>query len=637
MKIQTFDGGENSRLRPQMLQQNEGVVYENIDNEKGTLTPVLAKTDTGQASAKFPYFYHDKQTWLSSATRRSYVEFTKILYYTDGVSRPQKFDGTNTYNLGISKPSTAPGLTVTSAPDTPQAVDLVPGSAGDLPQTVHYYLIINKDTSLYSAPLYMSIDLVTDRVVYLTGLVSNEKGSNSANIITQLNIASTVTRSLEISNVKDIVYGAGGVEVYRLSGDTYRLIGTLASDASTVTDSVYDISANAAFDDTLAAPLDGEALQYVYTFVNSADGTESAPSEATAETEVLGSIELTGLQVSTDPQVDKRRIYRIGGLLSAYSLVAEIDNAVTTYNDTTKDTAIVGTILTAANNVEAPTGLAHLVEAYAMFFGAEGSKLRFTPIGEPNYWSEFFFLQYSTPITGIAPTSNGVIVFTEFKSYIVTGTGPTTLSSYPLSNSQGCVDGSSIQLVGGAAIWASSDGICMSNGSNVRVLTRPKLGKIALSPVDSILHDDVYYLIEDTGNILAIDYRYNEVIKRLSLGVEAFAIANDVLYGYYNSTLHTLFSSSAFETFKYTSPRFIEGSSSEQKTYKKVYLYSKGDIIISILIDDVIVRTKTLTTEDSHQIQVPQDKQRGHFIQFQIEGTGEVYEIEYTTGRRQNE
>ena len=47
--------------------------------------------------------------------------------------------------------------------------------------------------------------------------------------------------------------------------------------------------------------------------------------------------------------------------------------------------------------------------------------------------------------------------------------------------------------------------------------------------------------------------------------------------------------------------------------------------------------TKSLTGENDFQLQVPQEKQRGNFIQVEITGTGEVYEYEYVAGRDRNE
>ena len=57
---------------------------------------------------------------------------------------------------------------------------------------------------------------------------------------------------------------------------------------------------------------------------------------------------------------------------------------------------------------------------------------------------------------------------------------------------------------------------------------------------------------------------------------------------------------------------------------------------LKVYIDDVLLATGNYETADAHTIQVPQDKQRGCYIHFEVSGTGEVYEIEYEAGGSKN-
>lgn len=642
MKLQQFDGGLHTRVRPQFLNLNEGVVYENIDNSVGTLAPVKQKTAVQAISGRYPYYYEVQDEWLSSDVLRSYVEYRDTLYWSDSSGRPQKYDGTTQSNLGITAPTATPSVLPTTPVQAPKTAELIPGNAGDLPSTTYKYLLVNYDGTYFSAPLELSISLVSNRISVdnyyndkYYGRATFDEREYEDYLYESINTSSNYTRSVVISKVTGITYGASGVQVYRLYSGKYYLVGTLADAAATLSDTVHDISANAEFDSSAVAPLAG-TLQYVYTFYNSAEGIESAPSPLSAEVLTLGQTTLTNLQVSSDAQVDQKRIYRVGGLLSNFALVATIDNATTSYVDGIDDVAINATILSTSNNQPAPTGLKYLTEAYAMLFGAKGTKLYFSRVGLPDYWPTEYFLEFSQTITGIAVTAGGILVFTKYNTFIVTGTGPTSFSQYPLSGDQGCLAHSTIRSVGGTAVWVSADGICLSNGSTVEVMTKTKLGILSLSPVCAELQGEVYYVLNSDSAILAVDFRFNATLKSLSLGVDSLAIGNNKLYGHYDGQLYEMFSSSAVEAFKFVSARFIEGSSTEEKQYKKVYVYSKGDIIINVLIDDQLVSTHTFSEEGSHQIQVPQDKQRGHFIQFEVEGTGEVYEIEYTTARRQN-
>ena len=123
------------------------------------------------------------------------------------------------------------------------------------------------------------------------------------------------------------------------------------------------------------------------------------------------------------------------------------------------------------------------------------------------------------------------------------------------------------------------------------------------------------------------------MFKNLELDVETFGVANDILYGWDSTFLFELFNGPITEILSYTSPRLIEGRITEEKTYKKIYIYADGTFTVEILIDDVIVATESLTGSKSHEIQVPQDAQVGHYIQFNITGRGEISEIEYEVGR----
>ena len=185
-------------------------------------------------------------------------------------------------------------------------------------------------------------------------------------------------------------------------------------------------------------------------------------------------------------------------------------------------------------------------------------------------------------------------------------------------------------------IWASEDGLCSSSGNNVVSLTKNLLGKVVLTPISSAVNDEVYYCHNKDGSILAWDYRFQPMLKWLNLGTTTLATANGDLFGHYEGLLYNLYKGADNLNIKYKSPLFIEGSFSENKTYKKVYVRSEGDIILSILIDSELVATFNLTGTATHQLQVPQQLQRGYSIQFEVEGTGVINELEYTVGQRQN-
>jgi len=645
MKIQQFNGGQSSRLRPQYIGQNEAVDYTNIDNALGTLAPVKDKLATDIVVQQYHEFFISEQEWLSAAVPTDFLEFQQTMYSTDGVTRPQKYKNGAYNNLGIVKPVAAPVLVNTDSVATVtdfSASNLVStlGTYGDLPISDLRYRLVNVKNGRYSKVLEYTAKASTTASMRITSEVLSKAASTVPVAKSAVeDPAGGYDRSILFSDVKGET--ADSVIFFRYYKGIWRKAFTMSlpdvGPIQNFLDDVEDISANDEFDSDLVGDFDG-TYQYVYTHYNNDDGTESAPSAVSEELEAeSGIIDISGMSVSADPQVTHKRLYRVGGNIAEFTMVVQLDNAVTVYADSLGDTQLDGRLLESDNYTEAPTGLRFLTESFAMLFGAVGNTLRFTPIAVPDAWPPEYSIQFNAPVTGIGPVANGILVFTTYRTFLITGTGPLSLSQQPLSGDQGCVNHTSIQEIGPALIWASVEGLCMSAGNSVTNITKDKLGKIALDPVDSEVDDEVYYCHNADGTTLAADFRFGTIFKYLNLAISTISYANGNLYGWQDDVLYKLFESNNDLSLSYLSPRFIEGSVTEEKTYKKLHIYSKGDIILNIIINDIEVATKTLTGEDDFQFQVPQDKQRGNFVQFKITGTGEVYEYEYIAGRERNE
>lgn len=636
MKLQQFDGGVATRLAPQLLNNNQGVVYENIDNSTGVLTPIKDKLATDIAVEKYNKYFVTEDEWLSSAVPTDYLEFQRKMYLTDRISRPQKYSN-GIYNfLGIEAPASASVLTKLYAalPLTDITV-LNDITTGDLPASDFDYMLFNVNNGIYSTPFKFTVDGSSTVTTRASGKVISYDDIAQGKLGRIATLALPTNRAIKISDILGPY--ADSAVLYRYYDGVWRLVNTFATKAEVFLDDVFDIGGNPELDENLISPFFG-TYQYVYTYYNSDDGTESAPTPVSNELEVnSGHLQITLPTTSTDHQVTNKRLYRVGGNITQFTMVVELDSGTTSYIDTLKDTELDGRLLESDNYDEAPAGLQFLSESYAMLFGAIGSSLRFTPIGVPNAWPPEFQVQFDQDITGLGPVANGILVFTRFKTYIVTGTGPTSLSQQSLRGDQGCIAFESIQeATKGTLIWASEDGLCTSSGNNVVNLTKSFIGKTLLDPISSVVNDEVYYCHNVDGSVLSWDYRFQPTLKWLSLGTETLSVSNGILYGYSNGLLHLLYKDTNNLTFRYKSPLFVEGSFSENKTYKKVFIRSEGDIIINIIIDNKVVATSSLTGIDTFQLQVPQQEQRGYSIQFEIEGTGIINEIEYVASPRKN-
>lgn len=615
MKLQRFDGGLNLKNLPQFIGLNQGTVYKNIDVDLGALGPVKKDLKTPIAVEKYQIWYHTKQEWVSADSRRDSVEYEGVLYYSDRVSQPKKYDGTTTSNLGLPIPGKLTNFQLFKAASTPKdfSVDAKEEEEG-LPKDDYFYVATNESNGIFSNLTYFKVS-------------SKDKVTILGTDLGYLPDPATVRKDdLDTFTKVTLSSFTGGANVYRKWKDKWLLLSYIGGAEFYVDASPYISPDNELTEEDFERP--SGVYQYVVTYYNIDKGIESGPSPVSDEQDVSdgGHIKLLDLPVSTDTQVTHKRIYRVGGNSTQFTLVVELENSATEFLDTLPDNKLKNDLLPSVSASPAPVGLSFISAAYAMLFGAVKNTLRFTPIGKPDSWPEVYSISFVEDITGIAPVSSGLLVFTRFKTYIVVGTGPDTLAKYLLSSDQGCLSYYSVQLVGTEAVWVSSDGVCRSSGNRPSVVTKPIMGKVSLSAVDSVVYDENYYVLDTSGTVLVVG---EGSLRHLSTEVSTFVVANDVLYGYKDGYMYEIGGSTDNAFFEFKSARITEGSFTSQKQYKKLFIYSEGYIIIKILIDNKLVAEKVLSCEDNHVIQIPATNQTGNYIEFEISGTGLVHEIEY--------
>ncbi len=381
-------------------------------------------------------------------------------------------------------------------------------------------------------------------------------------------------------------------------------------------------------------------MQYVYTYYNSKDGTESAPSPVSAELNLAPThgVAISDIAASTDPQVDKIRIYRIGDNVTVFSLVATIDNGVTSVVDNLAST-LVGPLLESNEYYPAKEQLRYMVEAYGILFAALDTKLYFSEIGVMNAWPESNFIQFKKEITGILPTYEGIIIFMNDSCSMLVGTNVSEFAIKDLSTEQGCTGHFTTRYVQNVPIWQSLEGLCMFSSGAVRVVSKDKLGTKNFDIINSVAIDETYFGLLADGTLLAFDtkfdgarFKYFHFSKPLNNIYET----DGVLYGVVDTDRLVSLLDGADGELHYKSPLFTEGSHSNVKTYNNVYVRSNGTFTIKIYIDEELVTTYELLGNTTHDIPVPQKKQKGFNLQVEFIGTGKIYEYEYKVMERQN-
>lgn len=490
MQLAQFSGGKSNRLAPQFIQPTEGVIFKNIETTRGILEPIKSPLDLSISINK--YFYKFKDTFISSNSKRYYLEYQEKLYYTEENTYPKKFDGTTENRLGIVGPTNIP-VTVTD-----------------------------------------------------------------------------------------------GVGPH---------IGT---------------------------------YQYCYTYYNEVDGTESKPSTYSDEIEATNEALRTQIILSDDPQVTHIRLYRIGGDITTMTLVIQLDNVSVFYTDSIADLDIDGSVLDTYNSYEAPDNLKYLVEAYASFFGAVGDKLWFSAAGFPNAWSPLQTIDFDADITGIGVLPEGILVFTKYKTYIITGTDSSTFVKYLLSSDQGCIAHSSINFIQNILVWASQDGICSSNGTAIQVISQDKLGNLDLVIESSLVFEDVYYLSTPT-TLLCLDMRYNPIFKEFEVQGDYIASFDDTLYIHNNGALFELLKGTTDLTFTYKTGLLTDGGLTFNKNYSTIKARVIGELIVKVYIDEILVDTTIINEEEINTVDISLGRvsQAGFSLEFEVSGTGKLFEISY--------
>lgn len=623
-RITVFNGGLRIAQAAHLIQQHESVAYVNANHIPGILTPMHDKLQSVAGASKYGHYFTTPGTWYWSATPKDWVEFQERLYIGNRSGTSTKIVGVTEYNLGIQLPTTVPTLAASlESPEQNQItrLDLTASTnaAADIPSDVTLsYKVVNKTAA---GKCYPSDSRFTIRVK------SNLDPAHADYDHNQIAV------TCEDTNIDDTI------AIFRFFDNYWRKIyeGTPAG-VPTVIDDTYDISAN---DDDTGYEVTGlkGTYQYALTFFNSTDGTESAPV-VSDELEIdWGTCTISNLQVATDPQVDQKKLYRVGGNLTTFSLVATITNATTSYVDSERDDEIDGTLLTAEDHFPPVANLKYLMESYAMLFAADGDKLRFTPIGEPDYWPQTYYLDFPKTITGLGKTPIGILVFTYYETYLVTGTGPLSLTPQLLTGSQGCINGDTVVNIEGASLWISTDGVCQSNGGVVGVISQDKLGKSGSqiyfdtsNCVNAVVYDERYHVLQiEQGTTLVLDLA-RQIIKLDNYGIDSLIVAEDTIYGYYDGNLYELDAHNDLLQMQYSSPKYIGRGYTVPKIYKNFYMFSEGIVTINIYIDDVLAQSKTFTTKDNHQIKIPKEHMRGFELQFHILGTGTVYEVQWDEG-----
>jgi hypothetical protein len=192
-----------------------------------------------------------------------------------------------------------------------------------------------------------------------------------------------------------------------------------------------------------------------------------------------------------------KRIYRTAGTNPAFLFVAEIPVANTTYDDTVAGTAL-GEVMQTLTTLPPPKNLTCLrMLPNGCAVGLAGNELCLSEPYKIYSWPQSNRYSFSGVGVNIVPAGNSVIVLTDGKPILFTGSDPEVMSPSTIESYAPCVAKRGVVDVGGGALYPSFDGLWLATPAGVRKLTQELYRDTewrALNPAsfNAALHDGQY-------------------------------------------------------------------------------------------------------------------------------------------------
>ncbi len=418
-------------------------------------------------------------------------------------------------------------------------------------------------------------------------------------------------------------------------------------------------------------------FKYTYTFYSNETDVESAPCKLPDYLYAdSNSLKISGMQ-SLPANANRYRIYRIGGYLPRFTLVAEVET--NSYRDSLDDTEIDGRLLHTMRCGTPPEGLKNMTELNGRLFGSVGTKIYFSALGNADAWyiSDHYIMP--SEVVGIASSATGLIILGRDYVYNLAGTSPQNFRLRVISNYIGCVAAESIAYIAGLAIWLSEAGVCTSNGSGIENITFNKIDNIDIKNItSSMVINNIYTLhfipdVPGDPNILVMDFRLGDKYSFYYLKYERIGsigniqdkpslstVATDVIFMPCNEplmcdsfipcseyNLNTLGDEqdNGLTTLVYASPQFVEGSLGTLKEYDKVRITFSGKFNVKVLfsgldvvVEETIENNAKLTKFEGAEypenqsviLGIPNNNNTSYSISFVIKGVGSIKSIQYS-------
>lgn len=387
-----------------------------------------------------------------------------------------------------------------------------------------------------------------------------------------------------------------------------------------------------------------ESRAYVATYVTDW-GEESAPSTVSAVVDVdqNDSVDLTIATAPPGRNILKIRIYRSqagSSTDSAFLFVKELTISTDGYttNDALKSTEL-GETCPSFDWDEPPADLANLVlHPSGALAGSVRETVYFSEPNKPYAWPPYE-VTVDFSVVGLCVFGQSIFVGTRGNPFILNGADPGSMSAVKLDANQACVSKRSIVSVGSGVIYASPDGLCMCDGTGVRLLTQEHFSRAdwqayVPSSIIAAEHDGTYFAFYNTGaaqGCLALDMATKQ-ITHLAIAASAVHLdrVTDTLYIAQNTSIIALFVGSTYRTGRWRSKLFTLPAHAPMG-WLAVDHDGTANITVRIFVDGGSTAWYTATIDSTNHAPVRLPSGRHRDWQIEVESTARINSVVIAT------
>lgn len=220
------------------------------------------------------------------------------------------------------------------------------------------------------------------------------------------------------------------------------------------------------------------AYQWRVTY-ESATHENSPGPVSTKLTVVDKQVNLTAVPTSSDTQVTKRNVYRIGGSWAEWLYVGSInDNTTTTFTDNISDLNL-GDPLGFDRDPPRDT-IKFPVEHKQRIFAFDGNELLCSNYQEPEGWNptNVWFVGGSSPMAALASTGSVLLAFKDTEVHGLFGSSPDDFIVMPMFR-KGTIAPDSVIAADGYVYFLSDDGIWRTDGRGLELIGKEMRGLLS--------------------------------------------------------------------------------------------------------------------------------------------------------------